>query len=612
MNLEEFNGRNAINGDALPPVRAMMVPDSFPLSDANLKKANVTMTSGSLASSDDISFRYRMLAQSVTEALALVDSYIALFPRVVTKVQDEPLTIADFRFMARIKQVDEALAMLDLRSLKSLKRIVDPLTVVEEFVKFLLLKGIRVVTENILIQTVQTLRKINKLIVTKELTVYDQDRFFSYNIRCNDAFSDLESFVAGINLKPPPGTRVVMEDDIKIYHSFLTKGFERIVVDELLDTADDFPFWVIRFARMLDNMSLTDEALYTKISAIKTILLSESLALDATFILRKLRVMTDNMSVSDANKQRTLATVATATVVPFDAFIRNAFVGGKVYVNITNEGLTLTDGSLQWAYRHKEIIDTLVAADSYNKGRVLMQLVNETSNIVDAFVKIFGPTLYLKISSEGITTVDSTYSVKYAYRRLDEPLTVPDTETDVVWSVRVPSESLVVIDSTTGQPKIISRLQAEALATTDASIAYALRQKILVETLALVDPLTRQQLAARIAAEGLTVSDAQLHNSLRYQVASEAVVLGDSQIKALAKLRTMVESVTVLDGFIELKISRQILTELLGISDEAIPSTVAYVTLSVRNSLGAALPPVLGVDNVIGLGADPGSGLGGN
>lgn len=664
MNFEELNGRAPLNGDALPRVRGIMAYDSISPSDANFQKNSLVTTSAPLTVPDstvanfikfaitkilsetltlidlmsktqlkkvdepvtlaDFNFsarvkslaeaialgdsRYSTQVKNVAEALTLVDASVkSLIRGSLVMILSESLTLTDTRFKTELTTISEAIVAGDFRSTKQLKKIVESLTVFEEFLKTVLSHGttVKVVTENILVQVVQTIRKINILIVTKELTIYDQDRTFSYNVRCNEAFDLFTSFVAGINLKPPPIKIKVMEEDLKIFNSFVSRTYSRLVIDELLSMADDFPYWVMRFANLIDTVSLTDEIIFAKINTVKKILLTETLSLDATFILRKLKILTENLSVLDSGVQKTNLTMVSASVVTLDAFIKSALTGGQIFAKVSTEGLDLSDGTRQWVYRHKEFIETLAVPDSVsNKSRVLMQLLSEVTGLTDSIVKAFGPSLYLKIQTEGITLVDSTYSVKYAYRRLDEPLAVPDSQSHVTWSVRVPSESLIITDAITGAPRVISRLQAETLALTDATVAYALRQKILVETLALIDPATRQQIAGRIVSDSAVITDAQLHQSLRYQVASESVVLNDLQIAALAKLRTIAESITVQDGFTSVKINKRILMELLGITDEGLPTANLYVTLVVRNSIAADPSPVLGVDNLTLLGSD--------
>lgn len=442
---------------------------------------------------------------------------------------------------------------------------------------------------------------------TAPLTIYDQDRLFSYNIRCNEALVAIENFIAGINLRPPPIRVLTIEDDIKMFNSFLSKEFSRLIIDEALALAEDFPSAIVRRLRMADAFIMdADEAVLATFSSIKKKVLASLISFDDSFIIRKLKILTETLSLTDANRRKTTIVSADAMIdLTFDQFIKVVRVGGKIYANITSEGIILSDATASWVYRHKEFIDTLAVGDAIgNKSRTLLQLISELPALTDSLAKLFASRVFLSIQSEGITAIDSTNAVKYAYRRLDEPLTLADAKTNVVWAVRVPSETLSLVDST-GQARILPRALAETLALTDSTIAYALRQKILTEALALLDPLTRQQLQARVATDLATLSDQELQYLTRYKVASEATVLNDSTITALAKLRAFTESVIVQDGTITAKISKKIFAEMLGISEELVPNDIPYVTLVVRNTLGADSPSVLGMDTTAVLGYQP-------
>jgi hypothetical protein len=606
MNFEDIDGAE-VNGDALPPISMLWMSDTIAPSDANKQFDWITDAKASAVVIDD-----KIATKIVASIVKIIDETLVLGDQLFKKqllLREDDLTIAggiQQTFKIQVKTVVDTLSATDFRSLTQLKKLNETLTIFDEFIKSLSAGGVKtkILTENISLLVVSAQRKLNIVIATKELTIYDQDRTFSYNIRCNEALTYFSEFIAGINLKPPPIRKVTMEDDIKIFNLFLKKQFFRSQIDDLIATADDFPGWVIRLRLLLDTLGIADERISTRISSVKTILMSEALALDATFILRKLRIIQDNISVTDANRQTDFIVTASAPVaLTFDAFIKTIISAGRVYAQITSEGITLADSTASWIYRHKEFIEGVTVTDAIaNKSRVLMQLISELPAITDSLIKSFAARTLLSIQSDGIVMVDEERDVQYAYRRLDEPLTVPDAATKVVWSVRVPSDTLVLTDST-GQARIVSRAQAETLALTDQTIAYALRQKIFVETLALFDTLTQQQLQYRMMTDPTPITDEQLARLIRYRVASESAVLTDSQIAAVAKLRSFAESVTVQDGFISVKINRKVFADLIGISDEIIPNDIVYVVLNVRNTISAAPPPVLGVDTTINLGS---------
>lgn len=185
--------------------------------------------------------------------------------------------------------------------------------------------------------------------------------------------------------------------------------------------------------------------------------------------------------------------------------------------------------------------------------------------------------VYSRIQDEALVTTDDAQSARLYSRIRDDALATADEAQRIRRYVRVLQDAPEVSDAFT-------RLVFQA---------GGIRVRVQDDVLEITDALDRRLTLPRTATDGTgATADNIVRGLSRFRSAADSIVLSDSLLRSLRAVRVFFDSIELADNSISVRLNRRLFAELIDATDDDIA-----VLIQSASALFSALA-VLGVENV--------------
>jgi len=336
-------------------------------------------------------------------------------------------------------------------------------------------------------------------------------------------------------------------DTIDIIDTAITlRDRSRDLLDEVTATDDAIELRE-RYRLTLDEVAVTDAEDWFRLAqrvAAETIAVTD----DAIELRERSRVLLDNIAVVD--------NVIGAT--------------GGVIARTLSDVIAVVDSLVMLRERYRLMLDEVTATDAEDWFREARRVITDAIAVSDiALIPEIGTILRDEIA---VTDVETWY--KLAVRDSLDEITATDAETWYKEARRVITDAIAVTDILL-PPEITTILQ-DTIAAIDANIELRLRNRVLLDTIAVVDNtiVTVAGTISRTLLDEIAATDAHEELRLRFRELLDNIAVTDAVTAAAIRTKVTVSTLLAFDDAYKLRNNIIEMTSPLDVTDNAIATHV--------------------------------------